>query len=100
MDTINRIHSELTSQNESLDYKDIIYQFARELGWNPSYYIIPSINENFSNGYLSIENGLENTAVLAFLKTPFNDLSYGERKALCFFQLKSIPVLQSKSIPI
>jgi methylase of polypeptide subunit release factors len=82
MDIINKIHSELTSQSTSLNYKDIIYQFAKELGWNPSYYMMPSANEDFSNGYLSIENGLENTAVLAFLKTPFNDLSYGERKAL------------------
>lgn len=82
MDIINRIHSELTSQDTSLDFKKIIYEFAKELGWNPSYYMSPSIDEGFANGYLSIENGLENTAVLAFLKTPFNDLSYVERKLL------------------
>ena len=82
MDIINRIHGELTSQDTSLNFKDIIYEFAKELGWNPSYYMSPSTDEDFANGYLSIENGLENTAVLAFLKTPFNDLSYVERKLL------------------
>lgn len=82
MNSIRQIHNQLTSVDSAIDYKEIVYQFAKELGWNPSYYMRPSKNECFSNGYLSIESGLENTAVLAFLTKPFNDLGYEEKKAL------------------
>lgn len=82
MNSVRQIHNQLTSIDLAIDYKEIVYQFAKELGWNPSYYMQASKNESFSNGYLSIESGLENTAVLAFLTKPFNDLDYEEKKAL------------------
>ncbi|MDR1161746.1 MAG: N-6 DNA methylase [Tannerellaceae bacterium] len=82
MNSVRLIHNQLTSIDSAIDHKKIVYQFAKELGWNPGYYMQPSKNESFSNGYLSIESGLENTAVLAFLTKPFNDLDYEEKKAL------------------
>ena len=85
MSNIYNIHLELTSKNliPSSDFNSRIYEFAKLLGWNPSYYIpADSVNENFANGYLSVEHGLENTAVLAFLNKPYNELNVEERKKL------------------
>lgn len=85
MNTIYNIHTELTAKstipNPNINSK--IFEFAKLLGWNPSYFL-PSDNENenFANGYLSVEHGLENTAVLAFLNKPYNDLNTEQRKKL------------------
>ena len=85
MTNIYSIHTELTAKtdfpNTEINLK--VYDFAKQLGWNPSYFL-PSDTENekFANGYLSIEHGLENTAVLAFLNKPYRDLDHEERKKL------------------
>lgn len=85
MNNIYNILTELTAkstiQNPNINSK--IFDFAKLLGWNPSYFL-PTDNESesFANGYLSVEHGLENTAVLAFLNKPYIDLNTEQRKKL------------------
>jgi hypothetical protein len=85
MDSIYSIHTELTAKtivpNPNINLK--VFDFAKLLGWNPSYFLPADMDsETFANGYLSVEHGLENTAVLAFLNKPYNDLNTEERKKL------------------
>ena len=55
--SVQTLHSILTSSIQPENSKDLIINFAKELGWSPSYFISPSKSEN-SNGYLVIEHGL------------------------------------------
>ena len=58
--------------------------FAQMLGWHPSDKLeIPKIKE-ISNANLVVEHGLENTAVISFMRSPrtFTDLNYDEKRRL------------------
>ena len=81
MNNLSNIHSRLTSKNEIIDSKHLVLEFARQLGWNPSYFIEPSANEK-SNGYLVIEHGLENSAIISFLNARNEDLTSSEEEIL------------------
>jgi len=60
----------------------IVRDFAHHFGWTPSDDFPVGIDANFANGHLVVEHGLENTAVISFLKRPFAGLGYEERKRL------------------
>lgn len=58
--------------------------FAQMLGWQPSYRLeVPAVS-NLANAHLVVEHGLENTAVITFLRSPrrFADLGLEDRTAL------------------
>ena len=60
----------------------ILNDFAHNFGWTPSDVLeIPSTNE-FAAAHLIIEHGLENQAVITFLKRRYSDLSYEEKRLL------------------
>ena len=80
MDSIAEIHNKLTLNNRIENSKDLVLTFAKRLGWNPSYFIEPSINEK-SNGYLVIEHGLQNSAIISFLKERNEELTVAEEEA-------------------
>ena len=79
--TISLLHSKLTSKFESSKTKKLVLNFAKELGWNPSYFIPASKTEK-SNGYLVIEHGLQNSAIISFLKVRNEDLTKIEEENL------------------
>jgi methylase of polypeptide subunit release factors len=81
MNNIADIHSRLTSNNKVEDSKHLVLAFAKELGWNPSYFIEPAQTEK-SNGYLVVEHGLQNSAVISFLKDRNENLTSVEEEKL------------------
>ncbi|MGA2408439.1 MAG: N-6 DNA methylase [Bacteroidales bacterium] len=81
MNNIADIHSRLTSNKEVEDSKHLVLTFAKELGWNPSYFIEPASTEK-SNGYLVVEHGLQNSAVISFLNVRNEDLTSLEEENL------------------
>jgi hypothetical protein len=62
--------------------KALVTSFAREFGWTPSYSLHPSVEKDFANIHLIVEHGLENSAVLTFLKKPYGELEEKERREL------------------
>jgi methylase of polypeptide subunit release factors len=78
---INNILYQLTSKDKVENSKDLVIQFAKEFGWNPSYFILPSNGEK-SNGFLVIEHGLQNSAIISFLNTRNEDLTSVEEENL------------------
>lgn len=60
----------------------LVKRFAKELGWNPSYHLNAESEKTFANIHLVVEHGLENSAVLTFLNTPYLSLSNDDRKEL------------------
>lgn len=73
---------QLTSQPLSeADRLLMLNDFADELGWRPSdRFHAPQVDE-IATAHLLVEHGLENTAVLTFLRSPrtYSDLNYFER---------------------
>ena len=60
----------------------LLRDFAVELGWRPSYQLdIPEIRE-LANAHLVVEHGLENSAVITFLRQPWVDLTLPARKSI------------------
>jgi hypothetical protein len=56
--------------------------FSYELGWRPSDRLILQDAESFSTAHLIVEHGLQNTAVISFLRSRFPDLTPSEQKVL------------------
>jgi len=81
MNNIANIHSKLTSNTNVEDSKHLVLDFAKQLGWSPSYFIEPSAVEK-SNGYLVVEHGLQNSAIISFLKGRNEDLTSIEEENL------------------
>lgn len=81
MNNIASIHSKLTSNTYVEDSKHLVLDFAKQLGWSPSYFIEPSAVEK-SNGYLVVEHGLQNSAIISFLKGRNEDLTSVEEENL------------------
>ena len=81
MNNIAEIHSQLTSNIGIHDSKHLVLEFANKLGWSPSYFIEPSSVEK-SNGYLVVEHGLQNSAIISFLKERNEDLTLVEEENL------------------
>jgi type I restriction-modification system DNA methylase subunit len=69
----------------STERRIALLSFAQVNGWRPSYEIndYPG-TEGFANGHLVVEHGLDNSAVLTFLKsgTPFSQLVLADQKRL------------------
>lgn len=79
--SVSEIHNTLTSNSLPINSKNLILEFAKELGWNPSYFIPPSNSES-SNGYLVIEHGLQNSAIISFLNKRNEELTLVEEETL------------------
>lgn len=79
------IVQQLTSQAWSRpDQHRRLNDFAFELGWRPSDQLeLPAAN-NFATAHLVVEHGLQNTAVISFLRSPwrFPDLNMSQQKIL------------------
>ncbi|MGJ1265346.1 HsdM family class I SAM-dependent methyltransferase [Sphingobacterium spiritivorum] len=83
MFSLYNIITGLTTEAPTTEDKSILAQrFASELGWTPSYYLIPSDEAEYVNMHLVVEHGLENTAIISFLKRPYSDLSDINRRRL------------------
>ncbi|MFM8295391.1 MAG: hypothetical protein ACKN9E_12705, partial [Microcystaceae cyanobacterium] len=62
--------------------RNLLSDFADNFEWTPSDSLdIPS-TKDFANAHLIIEHGLEHQAVITFLKRPYSDLSYSQRRSL------------------
>jgi hypothetical protein len=81
MNSVAEIHNRLTSNIGIQDSKHLVLEFANKLGWSPSYFIEPSSVEK-SNGYLVVEHGLQNSAIISFLKERNEDLTLNEEENL------------------
>src|SRR5438034_1576425 len=67
-----------------LDRELRLNDFAFELGWRPSDQLDLPWAEDFATAHLIVEHGLQNTAVITFLRHPyrFPDLNSSEQKIL------------------
>jgi len=65
-----------------IERRRMVQDFAHHFGWTPSDNLTTTVGGNFANSHLVVEHGLENTAVISFLKRPFADLGYEDRKRL------------------
>ena len=72
-------------QLPDVERRRYVKDFAHHFGWTPSDNlddITAAMVGNFANGHLVVEHGLQNTAVISFLKRPFADLGFEERRRL------------------
>ncbi|MBC6992223.1 class I SAM-dependent DNA methyltransferase [Hymenobacter sp. BT491] len=56
--------------------------FAQSFGWVPSDILEEPSLSAVANGHLIVEHGLETSAVISFLRTPFRDLTAQDKKKL------------------
>jgi hypothetical protein len=76
---------QLTSREISdRDRPRMLNDFAYELGWQPSDRLGGLTVDDFANAHLIVEHGLENTAVITFLRDPrcYSDLDHSEKRRL------------------
>lgn len=60
----------------------LLNDFAYHFGWTPSdSFEVSSLGE-FANAHLVVEHGLENSAVISFLRRRFSDLDFAEKRRL------------------
>ena len=78
-DIVLRLTEEPLSETER---RRIIQEFASHFGWTPSDNLTVETADSVATSHLVVEHGLENTAVLSFLKRPFADLGYEDRQRL------------------
>lgn len=79
---ISHIHSKLTSNlKDNKGTKELVLDFAKELRWNPSYFIQASKDEK-ANGFLVVEHGLQNSAIISFLNTRNENLTRTDEENL------------------
>ncbi|NIJ53830.1 Eco57I restriction-modification methylase domain-containing protein [Dyadobacter arcticus] len=71
-----------TDSPTMVDKPTLLSRFANLLGWTPSYHLFPGKEVDFANIHLVVEHGLENTAILTFLKTPYSLLTNENRNFL------------------
>ena len=79
------IVAKLTSSTYSRsDQRRMLNDFASEMGWQPSYSLELQVTGGFANAHLVVEHGLENTAVITFLRQPrtYSDLGHHEKMLL------------------
>src|ERR1051325_683984 len=85
MQNVYEIVVQLTSPQPEEGHKArILNDFAYKFGWQPSdSFTVASVRE-LANAHLVVEYGLENTAVLTFLRGArrFSDLDFSERNTL------------------
>jgi len=71
------IELDIPEYEQRLAMRDFAYYF----GWTPSD-SIETAESNYAKTHLVVEHGLENTAVISFLKRPFAELTFEERTRL------------------
>jgi type I restriction-modification system DNA methylase subunit len=77
--TIEQLTSPIFSRGASTR---LLNDFASELGWKPSDHLyIPDVS-SIANAHLVVEHGLENAAVISFLKEPWQNLDFSAKKKL------------------
>ncbi len=81
MKSISILHQQLTSPVFTGDVKGDVYSFAKQLGWNPSYFF-GSHSAMPVNGHLIVEHGLENAAIVSFLNKERDELTSIEERQL------------------
>ena len=70
-DTLRELTSPDFGRRDYVDRKRRVNDFAGHLGWRPSDYLEPKYGlSEKSNGHLIVEHGLENAAVITFLRQP------------------------------
>jgi len=68
-DSVISLTSETLSETER---HRILRDFAYELGWRPSYYLVePPLVDRFANAHLVVEHGLQPSAVITFLNKSY-----------------------------
>ncbi len=74
---------QLTSQ-ENFDRSRLLNDFAYELGWHPSDRLQAAYFGEFTTSHLLVEHGMQNTAVISFLRYPhkYPDLTRTEKNQL------------------
>lgn len=77
---------ELTTSSSStlltVDRTKILNDFAYNFEWTPSDSLDVPLTNDFANAHLIVEHGLEHQAVITFLKRPYSDLSYTQKRIL------------------
>jgi hypothetical protein len=78
---IQRLTSERVTGTSGLI---MLNDFAQGLGWQPSDPFYAPHVQDIATAHLVVEHGLENTAVLSFLRSPnsYSDLDYSARRSL------------------
>jgi hypothetical protein len=85
MQNVYEIVVQLTSSQPPANHKArMLNDFAYKFGWQPSDSLTVASVSELANAHLVVEYGLENTAVLTFLRGPrrFSDLDFAERNTL------------------
>jgi type I restriction-modification system DNA methylase subunit len=83
MYSLHDIINGLTTDSPTIvDKPTLLSKFANAFGWTPSYHLVPSDEVDFANIHLVVEHGLENSAILTFLKTPYSLLTEDNRNQL------------------
>jgi methylase of polypeptide subunit release factors len=84
LDQYNLVVQLTSPELSDIDRPRILNDFAYELGWQPSDRLGGLIVGDFANAHLVVEHGLENTAVITFLRDPrrYADLDYSEKRRL------------------
>jgi hypothetical protein len=74
---------QLTSQ-DNFDRSRWLNDFAYELGWHPSDRLDAVLVNDIATSHLLVEHGMENTAVISFLRYPraYSNLTYHEKNRL------------------
>ncbi len=76
------INSLTTDAELIIDKRSLVNQFAYEFGWTPSYLLNTPDNIDLVSANLVVEHGLENTAVITFLKKSYRSLELTQRQNL------------------
>jgi hypothetical protein len=85
MQNVYEIVVQLTSSQPPANQKArMLNDFAYKFGWQPSDSLTVASSDELANAHLVVEYGLENTAVLTFLRGPrrFSDLDFAQRNSL------------------
>ncbi len=83
MNSLYNIILELTSQQD-FDRTRCLNDFAYELGWRPGDHLYLTHVEDIATAHILVEHGLENTAVISFIKSPrqYSNLDARDRTRL------------------
>lgn len=77
--TIEQLTSPVLSARASIR---LLNDFAAELGWKPSDHLDIPNAKDIANAHLIVEHGLENTALITFLRSSWQTLDFSARKDL------------------
>ena len=92
MDQYNIVVRLTAPQVVDRDRLRMLGDFASEFGWRPSDRLDGMTVADLANGHLVVEHGLENTAVITFLREPrrYSALDYADRHRLLAFSYNNL----------